>query len=95
MILCICQAYDFSAGKSNVLTVRLDSGMTSSLLTWRDMCDTTCVLVHLRLSVDELPGNVKHLGVPAELSLHQAQNQHPGHAKAKLGTAEEGRLANG
>jgi hypothetical protein len=23
--------------------------MTSSLLTWRDMCDATCVLVHLRL----------------------------------------------
>lgn len=95
MILCICQAHDFSAGKSNVLTVRLDSGMTSSLLTWRDMCDATCVLVHLRFSVDELPGNVKHLGVPVELSLHQAPNQHPGHAKAKLGTAEEGRLANG
>jgi hypothetical protein len=59
------------------------------------MCDATCVLVHLRLSVDELPGNVKHLGVPAELSLHQAQNQHPGHAKTKLRTTEEGRLANG
>jgi hypothetical protein len=42
--------------------------------------------------VDELPGNVKHLGAPAELCLHQAPNQHPGHAKAKLGTTEEGGL---
>jgi hypothetical protein len=44
--LCICQAHDFSAGRSNVLAVRLDSGVTSSLLTWQDMCDATCVSVN-------------------------------------------------
>lgn len=43
--------------------------------------------------MDELLGNLKHLGIPAELSPRQALNQHLEHAKAKLGAAEEGRLA--
>ena len=43
--------------------------------------------------MDELFGNLKHLGIPAELSPRQALNQHLEHAKAKLGAAEEGRLA--
>ena len=38
--------------------------------------------------MDELLGNLKHLGMPAKLSLHQALIQHLGYAKAKLGTAE-------
>lgn len=42
--------------------------------------------------MDELLGNLKHLGMPAELFPHQALNQHLGHAKAKLSTAEEGKL---
>ena len=90
MILCICQAHELSAGKSNVLTVRLDSGMTSSLLT----CEMPRVFwFTLRSWMEELFGKLKHIGMPAELFQHQALDRHPRHAKAKLGTFEEGRLA--
>ena len=88
MILSICQAHDFDAEKSIVLIVRLDSGMTSSLFVARHVQCHVCFGFPGGCGMDELLGNLKHLGMPAKLSLHQALIQHLGYAKAKLGTAE-------
>lgn len=73
MIICIPLAHEFNAGKRSALIIRLDNGVAKSLLIWEDMCNATWISIHLGPLREELLGNLKHFGVPAELFLQQAQ----------------------